>query len=165
MTENQLCDEIASLTASTYHRGLTFALSGNLSVRLDHGWLMTPSGATRGDVDPAALSKLDNTGRHISGVPPTKATFLHQAMDQQRPGACASVLLHSTHSVAELASEHHAEFLANHGPFIAGKSLCEAVYATAAMEQTATLLLLLRGHATNTLTSAQVATVQARVDS
>ena len=100
MTENQLRDEIALLAASIYNRGLTFGSSGNISVRLDDGWLMTPTGATMGELDPARLSKLDANGRHVAGDPPTKETFLHQAMYGQRPDAGAIVHLHSTHSVA-----------------------------------------------------------------
>lgn len=100
MTENQLRDEIALLAASIYNRGLTFGSSGNISVRLEDGWLMTPTGATMGELDPARLSKLDANGRHVAGDPPTKETFLHQAMYGQRPDAGAIVHLHSTHSVA-----------------------------------------------------------------
>ena len=100
MTENQLRDEIALLAASVYNRGLTFGSSGNISVRLEDGWLMTPTGATMGELDPARLSKLDANGRHVAGDPPTKETFLHQAMYGQRPDAGAIVHLHSTHSVA-----------------------------------------------------------------
>ena len=100
MTENQLRDEIALLAASIYNRGLTFGSSGNISVRLEDGWLMTPTGATMGELDPARLSKLDANGRHDAGDPPTKETFLHQAMYGQRPDAGAIVHLHSTHSVA-----------------------------------------------------------------
>ena len=100
MTENQLRDEIALLAASIYNRGLTFGSSGNISVRVEDGWLMTPTGATMGELDPARLSKLDANGRHVAGDPPTKETFLHQAMYGQRPDAGAIVHLHSTHSVA-----------------------------------------------------------------
>ena len=100
MTENQLRDEIALLAASIYNRGLTFGSSGNISVRLEDGLLMTPTGATMGELDPARLSKLDANGRHVAGDPPTKETFLHQAMYGQRPDAGAIVHLHSTHSVA-----------------------------------------------------------------
>ena len=100
MTENQLRDEIALLAASIYNRGLTFGSSGNISVRLEDGWLMTPTGATMGELDPARLSKLDANGRHVAGDPSTKETLLHQAMYGQRPDAGAIVHLHSTHSVA-----------------------------------------------------------------
>lgn len=100
MTETRLRDRIATLGQSMFRRGLTFGSSGNISVRLDDGWLMTPTGSSLGELDPAAISRLDADGNHLSGDKPTKESFLHIAMYQQRPRAGAVVHLHSTHSVA-----------------------------------------------------------------
>lgn len=100
MSEAEIRDEIAKLAASIYRRGLTFGSSGNISVRLDDGWLMTPTGSSMGEIDPARISRLDSAGNHISGDKPTKETFLHLAMYGERPKAGAVVHLHSTHSVA-----------------------------------------------------------------
>jgi len=83
-----------------YERGLTHGSTRNLSIRLDDGWLMSPTGASLGELDPARLSRLDADGRHVSGDKPTKESFLHLAMYRQRPGSSAVVHLHSTHSVA-----------------------------------------------------------------
>ena len=85
---------------SLYQRGLTHGSTGNLSIRLDDGWLMSPTGASLGELDPTRLSRLDAEGRHVSGDKPTKESFLHLAMYRQRPGSGAVVHLHSTHSVA-----------------------------------------------------------------
>lgn len=85
---------------SLYARGLTHGSTGNLSLRVDDGWLMSPTGASLGELDPARLSFLGADGRHVSGDKPTKESFLHLAMYQQRPGSGAVVHLHSTHSVA-----------------------------------------------------------------
>ncbi|WP_146346911.1 3-oxo-tetronate 4-phosphate decarboxylase [Falsiphaeobacter marinintestinus] len=100
MSEAKQRDEIARLAKSLFERGLTFGSSGNISVRLDDGWLMTPTGSSMGAIDPARISKLDLRGTHISGDKPTKESFLHTAMYDQRPNAGAIVHLHSTHSVA-----------------------------------------------------------------
>src|SRR6266404_9034555 len=64
------------------------------------GWLMTPTNASLGRLDPARLSKLDRDGRLLSGDPPTKESFLHRVMYEERPATGAVVHLHSTHSVA-----------------------------------------------------------------
>lgn len=85
---------------SLYVRGLTHGSTGNLSIRLDDGWLMSPTGVSLGELDPARLSRLDADGRHVSGDKPTKESFLHLVMYRQRPGSGAVVHLHSTHSVA-----------------------------------------------------------------
>lgn len=95
-TREALCRTARSL----YERGLTHGSTGNLSIRLDDGWLMSPTGASLGELDPARLSRLDADGRHVSGDKPTKESFLHLAMYRQRPGSGAVVHLHSTHSVA-----------------------------------------------------------------
>ncbi|MEQ9639066.1 MAG: aldolase [Alphaproteobacteria bacterium] len=100
MSEAGVRDRICALAASMFERGLTFGSSGNISVRLDDGWLMTPTGSTMRALDPARLSRLDTTGNLVSGDPPTKESFLHLAMYDKRPKAGAVVHLHSTHSVA-----------------------------------------------------------------
>ena len=98
--ESRQREQIAEFGKSLYERGLTAGSSGNLSVRLDDGWLLTPTNASLGRLDPGQLSKLDWNGNLISGAPPSKEAFLHRAMYEQRGGAGAIVHLHSTHSAA-----------------------------------------------------------------
>ena len=94
-------EDIADVALSLFERGLTHGSTGNISVRLeDGGWLMTPTGSSLGNLDPARISKLDATGQHVAGDKPTKEAFLHTTMYDQRPTAGAVVHLHSTHSVA-----------------------------------------------------------------
>ena len=93
-------EAICRLGRSMFARGLTFGSSGNISVRLDDGWLMTPTNVAMGDLDPARLSRLDGEGRLVDGDPPTKEAFLHRVMYEGRSDAGAVVHLHSTHSVA-----------------------------------------------------------------
>ena len=100
MNEAKLREEICAIGASIFARGLTAGSSGNISVRTEEGWLMTPTNASLGRLDPARLSKLDDSGRLVSGDPPTKESFLHRVMYEERPSTGAVVHLHSTHSVA-----------------------------------------------------------------
>lgn len=93
-------EELCRLGRSLFERGLTHGSTGNLSVRIDAGWLMTPTGTSLGDLDPGRLSLLDAGGSHVGGDAPTKEHFLHRAMYGERPSANAIVHLHSTHSVA-----------------------------------------------------------------
>ena len=93
-------ERIVEFGRSLFERGLSAGSSGNLSVRLDDGWLLTPTNASLGRLDPARLSKLDWDGRLVDGEPPSKEAFLHRAMYQQRGAAGAIVHLHSTHSAA-----------------------------------------------------------------
>jgi len=100
LSEGGLREAICRLGGSLFSRGLTFGSSGNISVRLEDGWLMTPTNVSLGRLDPARLAKLDAAGRLVSGDPPTKESFLHRAMYEERREALAVVHLHSTHSVA-----------------------------------------------------------------
>ena len=100
MSETLWREKIAALGRSMFQRGLTFGSSGNISVKLADGWLMTPTNVALGDLDPARLAKLGPDGRHLSGDAPTKEAMLHLAMYRERPTAQAVVHLHSTHSVA-----------------------------------------------------------------
>lgn len=100
MKESKLREEICLLAKSMYDRGLTHGSTGNISARCDDGWLLTPTGSNLGRLDPARLSKLDWQGRLLSGDPPSKESFLHLAMYEERPKAGAVVHLHATHSVA-----------------------------------------------------------------
>lgn len=100
MTPSQTAERIAHFGKSIFDRGLTAGTSGNISVKLGDGWLMTPTNSSLGELDPATLSKLDVTGKLISGREPTKEAFLHRAMYEMRDDCAAVVHLHSTHSVA-----------------------------------------------------------------
>src|SRR6202012_4939594 len=101
MPETKLRDEICQFGRSLFERGLTPGSSGNISVRLeDGGWLVTPTNASLGYLDPANLSRLDAEGRLMGGDRPTKEIPLHAALYETRQDARAVVHLHSTHAVA-----------------------------------------------------------------
>jgi ribulose-5-phosphate 4-epimerase/fuculose-1-phosphate aldolase len=100
MTDTKLRDAICEIGASIFNRGLTAGSSGNISVKTEDGWLMTPTNASLGRLDPGRLSKLDLSGKLVSGDAPTKESFLHRVMYEERGDTGAVVHLHSTHSVA-----------------------------------------------------------------
>jgi ribulose-5-phosphate 4-epimerase/fuculose-1-phosphate aldolase len=100
MIEAKAREFIVEIGRSMFERRLTFGSSGNISMKIADGWLMTPTGSSLGRLDPARLSKLDEQGRLVDGDEPTKESFLHLAMYRERAKAGAVVHLHSTHSVA-----------------------------------------------------------------
>ncbi|HLN11454.1 MAG TPA: aldolase [Xanthobacteraceae bacterium] len=101
MTDTKLREDICRFGRSLFERGLTPGSSGNISLRLDDGgWLVTPTNASLGFLDPARLSRLDAQGRLASGDAPTKEIPLHSALYATRSRARAVVHLHSTHAVA-----------------------------------------------------------------
>ena len=98
--ESALRERLCRCASSLFQRGLTFGSTGNVSLTLPNGgWLMSPTNASLGELDPAKLSKLDETGRLVDGDKPTKEAFLHRVMYAKRPASGAVVHLHSTHSV------------------------------------------------------------------
>ena len=101
MSDARLREEICRYGRSLFERGLTPGSSGNISLRLDDGgWLVTPTNASLGFLDPARISRLDAGGELVSGDKPTKEIPLHSALYETRGGARAIVHLHSTHAVA-----------------------------------------------------------------
>jgi len=101
VSDAKLREQVCLLARSLFERGLTAGSSGNISLRLpEGGWLMTPTNASLGFLDPGRLSRLDEAGRLLSGDPPSKEIPLHQALYDTREGAGAVVHLHSVHSVA-----------------------------------------------------------------
>ncbi len=93
-------EDICILAKSLFERGYGCGSSGNISVLLEDGMIVSPTNSCMGRLDPARLAKVGRDGTHLSGDPPSKETFLHLAMYQERPEMRSVVHLHATHSVA-----------------------------------------------------------------
>lgn len=100
MHEADIRDLLAQLAASLFARGYAVGSAGNISVRLDDGFLMTPTNASLGRLVAARISKLDIGFNHVSGDRPSKEVFMHRAFYKARPDAHSVVHLHSTMATA-----------------------------------------------------------------
>jgi ribulose-5-phosphate 4-epimerase/fuculose-1-phosphate aldolase len=100
MSERDLRERIAMHGKSLFDRGFTGGSSGNISVRLPDGLLVTPTNSCMGRLDPDRISKLNWDGELLEGDKPSKEAFLHLSVYRSRPNENAIVHLHSTHSVA-----------------------------------------------------------------
>ena len=98
--ETRIREEICTVGASLYQRGYTVGAAGNISARLDDGWLITPTDVCLGRLDPAELAKVDLAGNWVSGAKPSKTLARHQGIYQADPAARGVVHTHSTHLVA-----------------------------------------------------------------
>ncbi|NMX60345.1 aldolase [Pseudomonas sp. WS 5021] len=98
--ENTLREEICDVGASLYTRGYTVGSAGNISARLEDGWLITPTDACLGRLDPAAIAKVNLAGEWVSGDKPSKTLALHRQVYDRNPGVGGVVHTHSTHLVA-----------------------------------------------------------------
>ncbi|MBK9702091.1 MAG: class II aldolase/adducin family protein [Betaproteobacteria bacterium] len=102
-------EALCVLARSMYDRGLTHGSTGNLSLRTDDGFLMTPTGSSLGALDPARLAVLDASGRHVGGDAPTERPP-HLAMTANGPGGAGD--LHArTVAVSVLADVDPANVL------------------------------------------------------
>ncbi|WP_295461947.1 aldolase [uncultured Pseudomonas sp.] len=98
--EARLREEICTVGASLYTRGYTVGSAGNISARLEDGWLITPTDACLGRLDPAAIAKVGLGGDWVSGDKPSKTLALHRQVYDRNPGVGGVVHTHSTHLVA-----------------------------------------------------------------
>jgi ribulose-5-phosphate 4-epimerase/fuculose-1-phosphate aldolase len=96
----ELREQVVALGASLFARGLTAGRTGNLSVRVPGGFLVTPTGSSLGQLEPDQLSLVDLEGCRRDGPRPSKEAFLHAAVYRARPQDSAVVHTHSTHAVA-----------------------------------------------------------------
>ena len=104
MNESQAREEMCRIGQSLFERGYVHATAGNISVRLDDGFLITPTDACLGRLDPAHLAKLDGMGQQISGDKASKTIALHRqiyaASCAHAPTTGCVIHTHSTHCVA-----------------------------------------------------------------
>ena len=121
MTENQTREEICRVGKSLFDRGYVHATAGNISVRLDDGFLITPTDACLGFLDPATLSKVDADGRQLSGAPASKTLALHRRIYGASRAAGCVIHTHSTHCVALTLSDPHGDLLPPITPYFVMK--------------------------------------------
>jgi ribulose-5-phosphate 4-epimerase/fuculose-1-phosphate aldolase len=125
MNESKAREEICRIGRSLFERGYVHATAGNVSVRLDDGFLITPTDACLGFLDPARLAKLDLQGQQISGDKGSKTIALHRqiyaaAYEHDTETRCV-IHTHSTHCVALSLSATGPELLAPITPYFVMK--------------------------------------------
>ncbi|MEO7853842.1 MAG: aldolase [Rubrivivax sp.] len=99
-TENALREEICRVGRSLYERGYVHASAGNISVRLDDGFLITPTDACLGTLDPARLARIDAHGQQSGGDRASKTLALHRRIYDAASDARCVIHSHSSHLVA-----------------------------------------------------------------
>ena len=108
MKESFAREEICRVGHSLFQRGYVHATAGNVSVQLEAadggGFLITPTDACLGFLDPATLSRLDANGQHIGGGQASKTIALHRQIyaasaATAAPARCV-IHSHSSHCVA-----------------------------------------------------------------
>lgn len=100
MHEAALREEICRVGRSLFERGVVHATAGNISVRLPDGYLITPTDACLGFLDPARLAKVGPDGEPLGGDRASKTLALHRRIYAADPDARCVIHTHSTHLVA-----------------------------------------------------------------
>ncbi len=100
MSEQALRQEICRVGRSLYERGYAHASAGNISARLPDGYLITPTDACLGSLEPERLSRLDLQGRQTAGDRASKTLALHLRLYATAPDAQCAIHTHSPHLVA-----------------------------------------------------------------
>jgi 3-dehydro-4-phosphotetronate decarboxylase len=98
--EHQLREEICRVGRSLFERGYVHATAGNISVRLDGGFLITPTDACLGTLDPAQLAHVNTAGEQTGGARASKTLALHRRIYAAASEARCVIHTHSTHLVA-----------------------------------------------------------------
>ncbi|MBT2335996.1 aldolase [Variovorax paradoxus] len=126
MKETQAREEICRVGRSLFERGYVHATAGNISVRLDDdGFLITPTDACLGFLDPARLARLDAHGQQTGGDRASKTIALHMriyaaARKFDADTACV-IHTHSTHCVALTLNQPTDELLPALTPYFVMK--------------------------------------------
>lgn len=93
-------EELVAAARSLYDRGYTFGTAGNMSVKVDGRFFVTPTNSSFATLDAAALAEVDPEGRAAGSVKPSKEAHFHLAVYRARPDAGAVVHLHSCYATA-----------------------------------------------------------------
>ena len=129
MTEYQAREEICRVGRSLFERGYVHGTTGNISVRLAEseggGYLITPTDACLGFLDPLRLARLDSECRQVGGEPASKTVSLHTriyaAARRFDPATACVVHTHSTHCVALTLTSNSIELLPPITPYFVMK--------------------------------------------
>ncbi|WP_432767458.1 aldolase [Roseateles cavernae] len=102
MMMDSLRTEICRVGRSLFERGYVHATAGNISVRLpdEQGFLITPTDACLGFLNPQDLALVGLDGEQVSGARASKTLALHRRIYEAEPQAGCVIHTHSSHLVA-----------------------------------------------------------------
>lgn len=100
--QTHLREEICRVGRSLFERGLVHSTAGNISVRLPEaeGFLITPTDACLGFLEPQRLAWVAADGTQRAGDRASKTLTLHRRLYDHAPAAGCVLHTHSTHLVA-----------------------------------------------------------------
>jgi L-fuculose-phosphate aldolase len=100
MSEADLRAALARTARRTVTEGLNQGAAGNVSVRLDAGFLITPSGLANDTLKPAQMVAMDFAGNARGALKPSSEWRIHRDIYRARHDVHAVVHAHSLHAVS-----------------------------------------------------------------
>jgi len=100
MNEPELRAVLSKTARQTVIKGLNQGASGNVSVRLRDGFLITPSGLPNDTLEPALMVFVDMEGQAGGSLKPSSEWRIHRDLYRARPEVAAVVHAHSPHAVS-----------------------------------------------------------------
>lgn len=100
MTSADAAKELVRFGLYLNQQGLAPGGSGNLSLKIDDGFLATPTGCRLAFLEAEKLARLDAQGHHVAGDKPTKEIPVHLAFYRAHPECKAVVHLHAPQAMA-----------------------------------------------------------------
>jgi ribulose-5-phosphate 4-epimerase/fuculose-1-phosphate aldolase len=99
MTEIELRQDICRVGRSIFESDYVHATTGNISTRLADGFLITPSDACLGILEPELLAEVGLDGVQLSGSRASETLLLHRRIYGADPDAHCVIHTHPTHLV------------------------------------------------------------------
>ena len=100
MNEAELRAALTETARRTASHGLNKGSSGNVSVRLREGFLITPSGLPNDALHPDQMVAVDMQGQSLGSLKPSSEWRIHRDIYRARPEVHAVVHAHSPHAVS-----------------------------------------------------------------
>ncbi|MCU0811512.1 MAG: class II aldolase/adducin family protein [Thiobacillaceae bacterium] len=100
MNETELRAALAETTRQSARQGLNPGSSGNVSVRLSEGFLVTPSGLPNDMLQAGQMVAVDMQGRSNGNLKPSSEWRIHRDIYHVRPEVHAVVHAHSPYAVS-----------------------------------------------------------------
>ena len=104
MNEREIKEQICDIGRRIFEAGMVAANDGNISVRLsDNEFLCTPTGVSKGFMDPECICKVDAQGRVLEAngsYRPSSEMKMHMRVYEKRPDAGAVVHTHAPYATS-----------------------------------------------------------------
>jgi len=136
MADNELRNEIITITRLFNETGMSVGTSGNLSARAREGFLITPTGVPYEDMTPDDIIEMNLNGKVVSGkLKPSTEWPFHKAIYVSRKAINAIVHVHSPYATGISCTRQDIPAFHYMVALVGGDTVRCAKYATFGTEE------------------------------